>query len=144
VTISRIAAVRPHVNTSFAVVAAPDPEWDGAAQEAPARLLVGLGPRHALRDAVALCLGKGRSEWSGLFGPLARDVADIAISVECPLSSIPAVEFLRRRPRNHRPRHFGVKPANAVCANNKIGWIENVFLDEIQHRSIDPRSLWLH
>ena len=46
----------------LAVVAAPKPEGDGAAQEAPARLLVSLGLRHTLPDAVALGLGKGRSD----------------------------------------------------------------------------------
>jgi hypothetical protein len=52
-------------------------------------------------------------------------------------------DFLCRNLRHHHPRHFRIEPAHAVCANNKIGRIENMTLDEIQHRTIDLGPLWL-
>jgi hypothetical protein len=48
-------------------------------------------------------------------------------------------DFLCRNLRHDYPRHFWIKPANTVGANDKIGWIENVSLDEIQHRAINLR-----
>jgi hypothetical protein len=39
---------------------------------------------------------------------------------------------------NHTPRHLWVYPTNAIRANNEIGWIENVALDEFKHFSINP------
>jgi len=53
-------------------------------------------------------------------------------------------DFLRRNLRHDHPRHFWIKPANTVGANDKIGRIENVPLDEIEHRAIDLWSLRLH
>jgi hypothetical protein len=41
------------------------------------------------------------------------------------------IDFLRRHPRHHDPRHFRIKPTNTVGADHKIGWIENVALNEI-------------
>jgi predicted phage terminase large subunit-like protein len=40
-----------------------------------------------------------------------------------------------RNLRHHHPRHFRIKPANAVAANDEIGWIENMTSDTV--------SLWL-
>ena len=62
-----------------------------------------------------------------------------------------SVRFTRLRPlgsltfnpRHHHPRHFRIKPTNAIAANNKIRGIENMPLDEIQHRTIDLRPLQL-
>ena len=34
---------------------------------------------------------------------------------------------------HHHPRHFWIEPADAVGANDEIGWIKNVTLDEIKH-----------
>jgi hypothetical protein len=51
---------------------------------------------------------------------------------------------LPRNLRHYHPRHFRTKPANTVSANDKIGWIENMALDEIKHRSINLRPLRLH
>jgi hypothetical protein len=53
-------------------------------------------------------------------------------------------DFLRRHFRHHNPRRFRTKPADAVAANDKVRWIENMSLDEIQHGAINPRSLGLH
>jgi hypothetical protein len=53
-------------------------------------------------------------------------------------------DFLCRNSRHHHPRHFRIKPANTIGANDKIGRIENLRLYEIKHRSINPRSLRLH
>ena len=52
--------------------------------------------------------------------------------------------FLSRHLRHHQPRHFLIQPANAVAANDEVGRIENVPLDEIEHRAIDLRPLGLH
>ena len=54
------------------------------------------------------------------------------------------LESSRRNLRHHHPRHFRIEPANAVGANDKIGRIENVALDEIQHRAINLRPFRLH
>jgi hypothetical protein len=53
-------------------------------------------------------------------------------------------DFLRRNLRHNYPRHFRVEPANAVWANDKIGRIENMSHDEIQHCAVDLRSFRLH
>ena len=37
-----------------------------------------------------------------------------------------------------------IKPTNAVRTNDKIGWIENMPLDEIQYCAVNPRPLRLH
>ena len=37
-----------------------------------------------------------------------------------------------------------VQPTHSVAANDKVRRIENVIFDEIQHRTVSPRSLWLH
>jgi hypothetical protein len=50
-------------------------------------------------------------------------------------------DFLCRNLRQDHPRHFWIKPANTVGAHDKIGWIENVSLDEIQHRAINLRAV---
>jgi hypothetical protein len=52
--------------------------------------------------------------------------------------------FLRRHLRDHHPRHFRIESANTVAANDKIGWIEDIPLNEIQHSTIDLRPLRLH
>jgi hypothetical protein len=52
--------------------------------------------------------------------------------------------FLCSHLGHHDPRHFGIEPANAIDANDKVGWIENLPLDEAQHRAIDPRPFRLH
>jgi hypothetical protein len=49
----------------------------------------------------------------------------------------PAVEFLCRNSRHHHPRHFRIKPADAVGANDKVGRVENMALNEIQHGTVD-------
>jgi hypothetical protein len=53
-------------------------------------------------------------------------------------------DFLCRNLRHDHPRHFWIKPANTVGAHDKIGWIENVSLDEFQRLTIDLRPLRLH
>ena len=57
--ISRMASCSAEISTELAVVAAPEPEGDLAAEVSAAGLLVGLGLSDALTDAVALCLGEG-------------------------------------------------------------------------------------
>jgi hypothetical protein len=52
--------------------------------------------------------------------------------------------LLRRSLRDHHPRHLGIKSTNAVPANGKVGRIEDMRLDEIKHRAIDPRPFGLH
>jgi hypothetical protein len=55
--------------------------------------------------------------------------------------------LLRRQLCHHHPRHFWVEPVeptNAIGANDKVGGVENVALDEIQHRTINLRPLRLH
>jgi hypothetical protein len=56
----------------------------------------------------------------------------------------PVNVFLCRHLGHHHSRHFRIKPADAVSANYKVGRIENMASDEIEHRSIDPKSLRLH
>jgi hypothetical protein len=56
----------------------------------------------------------------------------------------PVDVFLGRHLRHHQSCHFRIEPTNAVVANDKISWIENVAFDEIKHRSINPWSLRLH
>jgi hypothetical protein len=53
-------------------------------------------------------------------------------------------KLLRRHPDHHHPRHFRIKSANTVAANDKVSWVENLFLDKIQHGAIDLRTLRLH
>jgi hypothetical protein len=60
----------------LAVVATPEAEGDGAAEEAPARLLVGLGLRHALPDAASPYMSL--DEWKSL-GATEQAVEDDAI-----------------------------------------------------------------
>jgi len=52
--------------------------------------------------------------------------------------------FLCRKSRHDHAGHFRVKPANAAGANDKIRRLENMRLDEIQHRAIDPRPFRFH
>jgi hypothetical protein len=37
---------------------------------------------------------------------------------------------------NHHPRHFPVQLTDAVATNDKVGWIENKALHEIQRRAV--------
>jgi hypothetical protein len=67
-----------------------------------------------------------------------------AMAAERRLQPVGVEGFLRRYPRHHHPRHFRVKPANAVAANDKVGRVEHMPLDKIQYRTIDLRPLWLH
>jgi hypothetical protein len=64
---------------------------------------------------------------------------------QCPLNldSGPYSRRLRRNPRHHHPRHFRIEPANAVAPNDKVGRVENLALNEIQHRTIDLGPLGL-
>jgi hypothetical protein len=59
----------------------------------------------------------------------------------CPLGR---EDFLVRHLRHDQPRHFRIKPANAVAANDKVGRVENVALDEIEHLPINLRPFGLH
>jgi hypothetical protein len=45
---------------------------------------------------------------------------------------------------HHHPRHFRIKPANVVAANDKVRGVENMRLDEVQHRTVNFRPLRLH
>jgi hypothetical protein len=60
------------------------------------------------------------------------------------LQPVGVEDFLCGNLRHHHPRQFRIEPTNAVGANDKISWIENVTFNEIKNRSINPRSLWLH
>jgi hypothetical protein len=53
-------------------------------------------------------------------------------------------KLLCRNSSHDHPRHLRIKPTDAVAPDHKIGWIENMRPDEIQHHAIDPRSLRLH
>ena len=54
------------------------------------------------------------------------------------------VDRLSRDFRHDHPRHFGIKPTHPVAANDKVARIEDMGLDEIQHRAVDHRPLDLH
>ena len=54
-----------------------------------------------------------------------------------------AEDFLCRNPRHHHARHFRVQQANAIAPDGEIRGIENISIDEIQHRAIDLRPLRL-
>jgi hypothetical protein len=54
------------------------------------------------------------------------------------------LRFLRINLSHNHPRHFRIKPADAVRAGDKIGRVENVAFNEIQYRAVDLRPLWLH
>ena len=45
---------------------------------------------------------------------------------------------------HHHPRDLRIEPAHAVAANDKVRWVENVGLYEIQHGAVDLRPLRLH
>jgi hypothetical protein len=49
-----------------------------------------------------------------------------------------------RHPDYNHARHFRIKSANTIGANDEVSRIENVSLHEIQHRTIGLRSLRLH
>ena len=53
-------------------------------------------------------------------------------------------KLLCRNSSHDHPRHLRIKPANAIGANDKTGWIENVSLYKVQHRAINLRSFRLH
>ena len=79
-----------------------------------------------------------------LSAQLRRPRPRFAMSGSRRLRPVDVEDFLCRNLRHDRPRHFWIKPANTVGANDKIGWIENVTLDEIQHRAINVRPFRLH
>ena len=60
------------------------------------------------------------------------------------LRPVDSKDFLCRNLRHDHPRHFWIKPANTVGANNKIRRIEDMTPDEIEHRTINFRPLRLH
>jgi hypothetical protein len=68
----------------------------------------------------------------------------------CPMTafkSTPAShveEFLCRNLRDDYSSHFRIKPTNAVSANDKVGRIEDLAFDEIQHPALDLRPIRLH
>ena len=45
---------------------------------------------------------------------------------------------------HHHSRHFRIKPADAIGANDKISRVENMTLNEIKHGTIDLRPFGLH
>jgi putative transposase len=57
-------------------------------------------------------------------------------------------DFLRRHFRHHNPRHFRTKPADAVAANDKVRWIENMSLfgsmiaAHLRKRRLKPHATW--
>jgi hypothetical protein len=59
-------------------------------------------------------------------------------------ANVYSVDFLCRNLRHYHARHFRIESTNAVGANDKIGWIENVSLYKFQYRAIDLRPLRLH
>jgi hypothetical protein len=59
------------------------------------------------------------------------------------LRPVDVEDFLCRNLRHHHSRHFRIKPAYAVAANQKISRIENMSPYKIQHRTINLRPLWL-
>src|SRR5271169_3970324 len=46
-------------------------------------------------------------------------------------------DFLQRPLSHHHPRHLWIKPTNTVAADHKVGRVENLALDEVQHGPID-------
>jgi hypothetical protein len=69
---------------------------------------------------------------------------ELFCDLRCTSTRAWVLPLLRRRSRDDHPRHFWIKPADTVGANDKIGRIENVSLDEIQHSAIKLRPLRLH
>jgi hypothetical protein len=53
-------------------------------------------------------------------------------------------DFLRRHFRHDHPRHFRIKPANAVAANDKVGRVEHMPHDKVQYCAVDLRPFRLH
>jgi hypothetical protein len=48
------------------------------------------------------------------------------------------VHLLCQNLRHDHARHFRIKPANAVAADDKVRRIEDMAFDEIQHRAVGP------
>ena len=78
---------------------------------------------------------------------LLSTLAEVSIRLMFPLMSLAVVQQqnrLGRDLRDQHPRHFRIKPANAVGAYHKIRRVEDMPFDVIQHRAIDLRPLRLH
>jgi hypothetical protein len=54
---------------------------------------------------------------------------------------VASLTFLGRDIRYHHPGHFRIKPTNAIAANDKVGQIEDMPLDENATRRDQP---WAH
>jgi Lipocalin-like domain len=57
---------------------------------------------------------------------------------------LPASSLQCRNPRHRHPRHFRIEPTDPVAAYDKVGGVENMSLNEIQHRPINLGSLRFH
>ena len=74
--------------------------------------------------------------------PIVRNNPDSSVR----LTSTPAGRrrrFSMQKP-SPPPRHLRIEPANTIGANDKIGRIENIPLDEIQHGAADFGPFRLH
>jgi hypothetical protein len=60
-----------------------------------------------------------------------------AMSASRRLRPVGIEDSLCRNLRHRYPRHFRIKSANTIGANDKIGWIENVSPHKFQYRAID-------
>jgi hypothetical protein len=60
------------------------------------------------------------------------------------LRPVDVEDFLCRNLYHHHPCNLRIESANPVAANDKVGRIENMALDEVQHGSINVGPLRLH
>jgi hypothetical protein len=110
---------------------------EGARASCPRRLPQAASSQRHLRPRSRLVCGSrsSRPSWSRDISPNASpsppncDLHNPSVSV-CLTSA--AARLLRRHLCHHHPRHFRIKPANAVSPNNKIRRVENMPFYKIQ------------